>query len=84
MGCSVGVQPDTGKMQEENEQDQTDDPEEHVPAPGRDLSSRGRSPRRGLFVLFADPYCVMPQGLYTESAVVISNTNRAAQASPTS
>ena len=31
-----------------------------------------------------NPYDVMPQGLYTESPVVTSNTNNAAQASPTS
>jgi hypothetical protein len=55
MECLMRVQPKTGKMQEENEQDQTDDPEEHVPAPGRGLSSRGWPPRRGLLVLFAQP-----------------------------
>jgi hypothetical protein len=30
------------------------------------------------------PYEVMPQGLYTESVVVTSKTNKAAQSSPTS
>jgi hypothetical protein len=53
MECLTRVQPKTGKMQEENEQDQSDDPEEHVPAPGRDLSRRGWPPRRGLLVLLA-------------------------------
>jgi hypothetical protein len=40
MTASMGVQPDTGKVQQQNQQDQTDDPEDHVPAPGRGLSSR--------------------------------------------
>ena len=41
----MSVQPNTGKVQEENQQDHTDDPDQHVTAPGCERSSRG-GPRR--------------------------------------
>ncbi len=80
----MGVQPNTGQMHEKNQQDHGDDSEQHVPTPRCNLSTRRRQPRPGHLVLLAQPVGVMPQGLYTESAVVMSNTNKAAQASPTS
>lgn len=53
----MGVQPNTAEMQEENDQDQTDYPEQHVLAPRRDLSSRGWPPHAGLLVLLAQSVC---------------------------